>query len=135
MTVNEFSHVVRRVHVGHSYLNQSIPGFLLASGLSEDNWEAEAMERPAILINGGHHARELTSTTQCLYYMMHLLFDHTEGVSSVENLLETSAIFIIPIVNIDAYDAMSHHYFASEGEWKETRKNRHHYESQKDCST
>ena len=93
------------------------------------------MERPAILINGGHHARELTSTTQCLYYMMHLLFDHTEGVSSIENLLETSAIFIITIVNIDAYDAMSHHYFASEGEWKEIRKNRHHYESQKDCST
>lgn len=133
MTVNEFSHVVRRVPVGKTHLNQSIPGFLLAAGLSEDNWEAEAMERPAILINGGHHGRELSSITQCLYYMMHMLFDHTEGVSNIENILETSAIFIIPIVNVDAYEAMSHHYIITDGEWKEARKNRHAYVSQREC--
>jgi hypothetical protein len=56
-----------------------------------------------MLINGAHHAREMTSVSMCVYTVMQLLFDYVQNNEESIYLLKTTAIFVIPIVNYDGY--------------------------------
>jgi murein tripeptide amidase MpaA len=61
------------------------------------------LERPAILINGMHHPRELTTLSMCVYTYLKLLFKYVHNDPETVYLLKNTAIFIIPIVNFDGY--------------------------------
>lgn len=78
MLLNEFPEAIRQVDVGKTYLNRTIPGYLVGLNFTNDNWQQEALKRPAILINGAHHSRELTSISMNVYVILKLLFDYVK---------------------------------------------------------
>jgi len=126
--LNEFPEAVRPVDVGNTYLNRTIPGYLLGLNFSSSNWEEQALARPAILINGAHHSRELTSIAMNVYTILRLLFDYVKSDDQVEQLFLDSSIFFIPVVNVDGFEAIGNAYSKT----KTTlliRKNRHSYPS------
>ena len=57
----DFSDVVTKISVGQTYLGVDIPGYLLTKSADSINLIESAKLKPTILINGAHHARELTS--------------------------------------------------------------------------
>jgi hypothetical protein len=61
----EFPEVVREINVGTTYKNETIRAFVLGLNFSTngDQWIDEAKQRPAMLIDGLHHSRELTTTS------------------------------------------------------------------------
>jgi len=65
MILQEFPEAVREVNIGKTYKNDTIRGFVLGLNFSTegDQWIDEAKQRPGMLIDGLHHARELTSTS------------------------------------------------------------------------
>jgi murein tripeptide amidase MpaA len=80
---------------------------MLALFQTDKTWEDISNHRPAMLIDGAHHARELTSMSMCVYTVMQLLFSYAQGDNDSIVLLKNSAIFVIPVVNYDGYYAIS----------------------------
>ena len=69
---------------------------------SEDLMSA-ARDRTGILLNGAHHARELTSISMNLYTILQLLYGVVQYDSTILYLLKNTSIYAIPIVNYDGY--------------------------------
>lgn len=135
MLLTEFPEVIRSVDVGKTYMNRTIHGFVLGLNLTGNgtDWEQQALARPAILLNGAHHARELTSISMCSYTMLRLLFDYVHNDEQVMQLLQDSALFFIPVVNVDGFEAMANAYNKTQ-QTLLIRKNRHQYPAQKNCA-
>jgi len=68
--------VIFGVPIGKTHLNVTMHAFFMGLNLDGDDWEQKALERPTMLINGLHHARELTSTSMNVYTILRLLFDY-----------------------------------------------------------
>ena len=79
-----------------------------------------------------HTAREFTSMEQVFYTMLRILFQYVKGDEETINLLSSSTIIFMPLVNQAGFDSIAKHY-ESTGELATLRKNRHIYESQRDC--
>ena len=79
MLVAEFPEVLHFQAIGQTALNETMHAFYFGTGFNESSWEAEAKARPAILINGMHHAREFQSQMQCVYTMLRMLFDFVKS--------------------------------------------------------
>ena len=103
--------------IGKTYENNPIPLIKLSS--SNENNKCNS----SILFNGMHHSREPVSMMMNLYLLLHLL-ETPEPI--LEEILSTTTIYFIPIVNIDGYKINSETY---EKEKSTTncfvRKNRH----------
>lgn len=86
-----------------------------------------------MLIDGLHHAREVSTMSMCVYSTMNFLFDYAQRDKATINLLKNTAIFIVPALNYDGLHAVSkynkdttHNGYLS--------KNRHVYDEQeKEC--
>ena len=91
---------------------------------SEFDVMAAADSRPSILIDGAHHARELTSISMVMYTMIRLLHGYLNSDSQTNQILGTSGIYFIPIVNWDSVKLISD-TFAKNGRLDFIRKNRH----------
>ena len=89
-------------------------------------------DSPTILINAGHHSRELTSIQMVCYSMLRLLFEYEQEKTlysfqkegMVKNLLESRNVLFIPVVNIDGFYKICQMY-DSGGELEFIRKNMH----------
>ena len=79
LVMTDYPEVVRSVDVGKSYLNKTIPGYLVGLNFNHENYKQEALKRPGLLINGAHHARELSTISMNAYTLLRLLFDYTKG--------------------------------------------------------
>lgn len=71
----EYPEVVKPISVGKSYLQSEMAGYLIGTNFT-DNWTSEALARPAILIDGLHHSRELTGLSMQMYTLLRLLFEY-----------------------------------------------------------
>lgn len=69
-----------------------------------------ADERPSILIDGAHHARELTSVSMVMYTMLRLLHGYLNDDQQTKTLLATSGLYFVPIINVDSYTLISSTY-------------------------
>jgi murein tripeptide amidase MpaA len=58
-------------------------------------------EKPAIMIDGAHHSRELSSISMTIYATMNILYDYVKGDNL--DLLKQVAIIVIPVVNVDGF--------------------------------
>jgi len=85
-----------------------------------------------MLVDGLHHARELTGTSECLYTMLRLLFKYVKADHTTIHLLSQSTLVFIPVLNVDGFVSISKHWIAT-NELAPVRKNRHEYASQADC--
>jgi hypothetical protein len=85
--------------IGQTVLGRDI--WLYAFG-SPDRPDAEGRQRPAILINGGIHAREWQSP-EVVTGLMELLADGQNDRHLVDYLRDNTSILMIPVLNIDGF--------------------------------
>lgn len=83
-------------------------------------------------MNGLHNADELTSTSQCIYTMLRLLFDYVKQDDTTVQLLSDTTIIFIPIVNVEGWEAITRHFMKTKDLVK-VNKNRNEYADQADC--
>ena len=57
--------------------------------------------RQSILIDGVHHARELTTISMVVYLMLSTLREYEQGDLHKKALLRDYALIFIPIFNVD----------------------------------
>jgi murein tripeptide amidase MpaA len=81
-----------------------------------------ADQRPSILIDAAHHARELTSVSQVFYTMIRFLHGYLNNDEQVRKVLATSGLYFVPLVNYDGYAKISSVY-VSDGYLAMIRKN------------
>lgn len=88
-----------------------------------------------MLIDGLHHAREMSSMSMCVYSTMNLLFDYARRDPQTINLLKNVAVFVVPAINYDGYHEISRQ-FKENGQVSYLSKNRHPYgEQQQTCGS
>lgn len=103
--------------IGKTYENNTIPLIKLSS--SNENNKCNS----SILFDGMHHSREPVSMMMNLYLLLHLL-ENPQPI--LEELLSTTTIYFIPIVNIDGYKLNSETYEKEQSTANcFVRKNRH----------
>lgn len=79
---------------------------------------AHADSLPAIILMGGHHAREHLSVELPLYYLEYILSEYAKGNPRIQGLVNGRDIHIIPLVNPDGAE------YDISGNYKLWRKNR-----------
>lgn len=94
----EYPHLVETYEVGHSWQDRTILGLRLGN---EQSGDPDA--RPALYLDGQHHAREAISQQVVLYTIWHLLSNYGSDPLAT-HLLDTRTVYAIPSVNVDGND-------------------------------
>ncbi len=105
----QFPEAISSIPIGTTSKGKQIPGYLVALYQNATNID-HISKRPAVLVDGLHHGREMSTVSMCVYTAMHLLSDYAQGNHDTIQLLSTSAIFIIPALNYDSFAAISSQY-------------------------
>lgn len=111
--------------MGYSYEGKRMYGYLIGLGCDTRN---ATMVKPAILIDGAHHARELSSISMSVYSVLRLIYGYVKEDPTTLYLLNNAAIVVIPVVNVDGFRAIGNEYLRS-GQLEYYRKNMHTYSS------
>ena len=97
--------------------------YTLMLGASEETFQQKTKRRKSALVDGVHHAREMTTVSQTIYSMLHLLYRYEAGDRATLDLLRSSAVVFVPIVNVDGV-AQIDKWYESTGKLYSVRKNR-----------
>ena len=93
-----YPHLVESYEISQSWQGRPIMGLRLGNEATGD-----PDERPALYLDGQHHAREAISQQVVLYTVWQLLADY--GVDPlVTHLLNTRTVYAVPSVNVDGND-------------------------------
>ena len=84
------------------------------------------------MIDGVHHARELTTISQVVFTMIQLLHGYEHADEEMIALMQNAAIVFIPTVNVDGFTYISDNYKET-GKLDYIRKNRHIYPLMESC--
>ena len=122
----QFPELVRKFSVGKTHEGRDIMGYLIGLDLTSKD---ATMAKPAIIIDGAHHPRELSTISMSVYTMLRLLYGYVKEDPDTMYLLNRSAIVIIPAVNVDGYQAIGADYLYNQ-EFTYVRKNTHAYDVQ-----
>lgn len=93
---DNFPNLVSLHSIGQTYQGNSI----LTLKLSTSN-DFKPTNKTAILFNGAHHARELTSISMNVYMILRLIYEYTQGEPTTTYLLTQHDVYFIPVVNTD----------------------------------
>lgn len=86
LSIDEFDNLVELIvesygntlvfqkEVGQTVYSRSIQSFTLMLGASEDTFESELESRNSFMMDGVHHARELTTVSQTVFQMLAVLY-------------------------------------------------------------
>lgn len=101
--------MIRRIPFGTTAEGRDIPAYAVGYDNSgpDASWVKMAQNRPSMLITGGHHAREVSSTSMCVYTVLDLLYMHVQRTSQNTHLLSSTMLFVVPSVNWDGYNYIS----------------------------
>ena len=91
----EFPDIIKVTSFGKSYEGRDIPLVRLQSG------DKPTKDRPAILITGGHHAREAVAIQMPFYILFKFLHGKLHNDQYYTDLLENVTLYIVPILNVD----------------------------------
>ncbi|MFX0171362.1 MAG: M14 family zinc carboxypeptidase [Candidatus Hodarchaeota archaeon] len=69
--------------------------------------ESNLLQKTEVLIVGQHHAREQITVENALYFIDKVVDNWLRSDSSIEVLLQTKVIYVIPSLNIDGAEVMS----------------------------
>jgi len=109
--VTENSDIASLVNIGKSVEGRDLLGVRLSSGKEMDSL-------PTAIFMGCHHAREHLSVEVPLKIAQHLV-DNYDRDSRIKSILDTTEVYIIPMVNPDGAE-----HDISTGNYKMWRKNR-----------
>ena len=79
-------------------------------------------EKPAILLTGAHHAREVMSVQLPLYAMLRMLHGYVHNDKHYVDLLVQNKYYVIPVVNVDGLSYIEEEWNKNK-ELKNKRKN------------
>jgi len=100
-------HLLEVREIGRSSLGRPI----LAARVANTDAPGNVTDRPAMYVDGQHHARELISQSVALYTLWRLVDAHGRD-PFVTHLLDTRALYVIPSVNPDGNDIVLADYQA-----------------------
>jgi carboxypeptidase T len=89
--------------IGTSLLGRPIVGIEISDNVGVDEGE------PEILIMGAHHSREIMSVEVPLLFAKYLL-EHYGTDPAVTGLVDTRAVWIVPMLNIDGHIYVEQHH-------------------------
>ncbi len=92
---------ISRVQMGES-TSRGVP--LLAYRISDR--AAEVQDRPAVLLNGVHHADEILGAEILVDFMEHLVDGYGRD-ERVTRWLDELEVYILPVVNVDGYERIT----------------------------
>lgn len=130
--VKDYDDVIYPFSIGKTVENRPIMAYAFMLGTTNDTYANDLKERQSILLDGVHHARELTTISQITYTMLRLLHGLEHGQDKYKHLLTKSAVVFIPIVNVDGVSYISETYEKT-GHLEYIRKNRNIYSGMKNC--
>jgi len=93
-----YPHLVEAYEVGQSWLGRPVMGLRLG-----DETTGDPDARPALYLDGQHHAREAISQQIVLYTAWYLLSNYGSD-PLVTHLLNTRTVYAVPSVNVDGND-------------------------------
>jgi len=101
-----YPHLVDVIELGSSHQGRPLLALRIGSrqGSHPDT-------RPALLIDGQHHAREPVGQQAVLYFVWHLVSTYGRDPLST-HLLDTRAVYAFPSVNPDGNDVFLHTHYA-----------------------
>jgi len=107
-------------------LKEDFPEFIKVRSIGKTNWDKKILmfeidarehilsqkeggydtkelikEKPAILLTGAHHAREVMSVQLPLYAMLRMLHGYVHGDKHYVDLLLQNKYYVVPVVNVD----------------------------------
>lgn len=77
---------------------------------------------PKVLYTALHHAREVLSLTQLVYYMWYLL-ENYEKDAEIKQLLDNTELYFVPMLNPDGYAFNEKNFPDGGGLWRKNRRN------------
>ncbi|XP_064343432.1 carboxypeptidase A4 isoform X2 [Camelus dromedarius] len=90
----DFSGLVSRVKIGHSFENRSMYILKFSTG--------RGSQRPAIWLNAGIHSREWISQATAIWTARKIVTDYGKD-PAITSILEKMDIFLLPVANPDGY--------------------------------
>lgn len=115
--VREFPNITAKYEIGRSYQGNTIYAIEMTNEASENQ------AKKGVLVNGGHHARELTSYTMVMYLMLKTAYGYYNNHTFALNMLNSTVLYFVPVVNVDGFKYISQ-VFENTGQLKYIRKNR-----------
>ncbi len=100
-----YPHLVQVVELGASYLGRPILALEVGSRLGSD-----PAQRPALQMDGQHHAREPIGQQAVLYTVWHLVSSYGSDPLAT-HLLDTRTLYAVPCVNPDGNDFFLESYY------------------------
>ena len=137
----EFPEICHTIEIGNTYEGNPINAYVLLDSpllltigqFSEQGILDEIQSRPGLLMNGAHHARELTTISMVMYTMLRVLHGYVHEDDFYQILLKEKSLFFIPAVNYDGFAYISE-AFDRTGKLEYIRKNRHIYKEMNPCT-
>jgi carboxypeptidase T len=77
---------------------------------------------PKVLYTSLHHAREVLSLTQLVYFMWYLLENYDKNLE-IKNLIDHTELYFVPMVNPDGYRYNETNFPDGGGLWRKNRRN------------
>lgn len=118
----DFPELIRVDSIGKSWDDADIPSFTLA----DPRGKVPINERPAILLTGATHARELITIQMCFHSIFRLLHGYVNDGQENDELkamLKEYTFYFIPAINIDGVKDVSNAW-TKFGSFPMTRKNK-----------
>ena len=97
----EFPQLVSLSDIGLSYQGLPIHMIILKPKSTSNTG------RKGVLFTGAHHARELSSISMCLSFMLKMTYGYFINDTTTMSILDSTTLYIIPIVNIDGFKYIS----------------------------
>ena len=136
----EFPEICHTIEIGKTYEGNPMNAYVLIDSpllltigkFSEQGILDEIQSRAGLLLDGAHHARELTTISMVMYTMLRVLHGYVHEDDFYRTLLKQKSLFFIPAVNYDGFAYISDE-FDKTGRLAYIRKNRHIYREMRVC--
>jgi murein tripeptide amidase MpaA len=92
-----FPEIIHKFSIGSTIENRNITAIQISSN------EKYKSQKSAMLFTGMHHAREPASMMMNLYLILYLIESYVKNIIIVKEMIESTDIYFIPILNIDGY--------------------------------
>jgi len=94
-----YPELVHLSDIGFSYLGELIPLVILTD-------ESITSSKKEFFLVAHHHAREMITVENALYYIDKLIYDYMNDDEETKKIFEERIIYVIPSLNIDSLDIM-----------------------------
>ncbi len=94
-TEKDYADIVEIQHIGKSFENRDIPVCIITQKAIGNH-----LDKPAIYIDGNHHAGEVTGSAVCVYTIEHLCESYQKD-PEVKQLVDNYTFYIVPRVSPD----------------------------------